>query len=81
MSMRRITKSIIINEEEEEEKVVKPIPKSKQQKSSKSTSKQPSDVDLLLDLSDLNMNDSNIFFDYLVDFLILFFFLYRNMKI
>ncbi|XP_027200480.2 uncharacterized protein LOC113794564 [Dermatophagoides pteronyssinus] len=45
--------------EEEEEKVVKPIPKSKQQKSSKSTSKQPSDVDLLLDLSDLNMNDSN----------------------
>ena len=47
------------DEEEEEEKVVKPIPKSKQQKSSKSTSKQPSDVDLLLDLSDLNMNDSN----------------------
>nr|XP_027200480.1 AP-3 complex subunit beta-2-like [Dermatophagoides pteronyssinus] len=47
-------------EEEEEEKVVKPIPKSKQQKLSKSKSQQQqSDVDLLLDLSDLNMNDSN----------------------
>ncbi|KAH9491057.1 AP-3 complex subunit beta-2 [Dermatophagoides farinae] len=53
-------------DEEEEEEVmveeVKPIPTSKhlKQKSSKSRPHPSSDVDLLLDLSDLNINGSNI---------------------